>query len=64
MLHSNVRFFLQVLLLLINLVTHSPENRKYVMEMIAPSDSESGYKQVLAIRALIEYFYKYEEMAR
>lgn len=58
------RFSLQVLLLLINLVTHSPENRKYVMEMISPSDSESEYKQVLAIRALIEYFYKYEEMAR
>lgn len=54
----------QVLLLLINLVQHSAENRKIAMEVNAPLDSGNQYHKVPAIRAIIDYFYKYEEMAR
>lgn len=54
----------QVLLLLINLVTYSIDNRKFLMEASAPSDLGSQYNKASAIRALIDYFYKYEEMAR
>lgn len=54
----------QVLLLLINLVTYSDHNRKIIMEVSAPSDFGNQYNKITAIRALIEYFYKYEEMAR
>lgn len=51
-------------MLLINLVTHSTENRKTLMESNSPLDSGNQYNKVPAIRALIDYFYKYEEMAR
>lgn len=53
----------QVLLLLINLVTYSEENRKTVMELNG-SFGQQQFHKIPAVRALIEYFYKYEEMAR
>lgn len=55
---------LQVLLLLINLTVHSVPNRASIMEADAPTDFSSKFDKVPAIKALIEYFYKYEEMAR
>lgn len=54
----------QVLLLLINLTVHSVENRTAIMEASAPDDFRNDVGKVSAIRALIDYFYKYEEMAR
>lgn len=51
-------------MLLINLVAHSTENRKTLVESNSPLDSGNQYNKVPAIRALIDYFYKYEEMAR
>lgn len=55
----------QVLLLLINLVTYSVDNRKFIMEEAsAPPDFGNQHDKVSAIQALIDYFYKYEEMAR
>lgn len=47
-------------MLLINLTAHSLENQKALMS--ATAQYEIG--TMPAIKALIEYFYKYEELAR
>lgn len=39
-------------------------NRVIVMEASAPSDFGNKFDKVSAIKALIEYFYKCEELAR
>lgn len=51
-------------MLLINLAVHSTANQKSVMEANAQCDSGNQYERIPAIKALIEYFYKYEELAR
>lgn len=49
-----------------NLTTYTTSNRRYVMEMVAPA-ADSGNKTtptMSTIRALVEYFYRREEMAQ
>lgn len=55
---------IQVLLLLINLAVHSTANQKSIMEANAHCDSGNPYERIPAIKALIEYFYRYEELAK
>lgn len=55
---------MQVLLLLINLAMYWPKNRITIMNAHVLIDKENETIDVLAIKALIEYFYKYEELAR
>jgi Wings apart-like protein regulation of heterochromatin len=52
-----------VLLLLINLTQHTQVNRQLIMDASAPSDFKSVYTKVPAIKELVEYFYKCEELA-
>jgi hypothetical protein len=52
-----------VLLLLINLTQHTQINRQLIMDANAPSDFKSVYTKVPAIKELVEYFYKCEELA-
>lgn len=52
-----------VLLLLINLTTFSEANRNAIMEAHAPRDFGSQFAKVPAIKALVKYFYKCEELA-
>lgn len=51
-------------MLLINLTTYTTANRVIVMEASAPSDFGNQFDKVPAIKALIEYFYNCEELAR
>lgn len=53
-----------VLLLLINLTMHTVDNRTFIMKATAPSDFKSIAENIPAVKALIEYFYKCEELAR
>ncbi|XP_055910314.1 protein wings apart-like [Eupeodes corollae] len=53
-----------VLLLLINLTMHTVDNRTFVLKAMAPTDFKTIAEKVPAIKALIEYFYKCEELAR
>lgn len=53
-----------VLLLLTNLTMHTAENRRQVMEANALSDFGSQFAKVPAVKALVEFFYKCEELAR
>ncbi|GAB0089297.1 hypothetical protein DMENIID0001_038160 [Sergentomyia squamirostris] len=53
-----------VLLLLINLTMHTVPNRTIIMEANAMSDFGSQFDKVPAIKALVEFFYKCEELAR
>lgn len=52
-----------VLLLLINLTTFTEANRNAIMEAAAPRDFGSQFAKVPAIKALVKYFYKCEELA-
>lgn len=52
-----------VLLLLINLTTHTEKNRALLMQAHAPTDFGSQFAKKSAITALVEYFYKEEELA-
>ncbi|XP_063705911.1 protein wings apart-like [Culicoides brevitarsis] len=52
-----------VLLLLINLTTHSELNRALIMQAHAPTDFGSQFAKTPAMKALVEYFYKEEELA-
>lgn len=53
-----------VLLLLINLTLHTIPNRTLIMEANAPSDFGNQFVKIPAIKALVQYFYKCDEMAR
>ncbi|XP_055841855.1 protein wings apart-like [Episyrphus balteatus] len=53
-----------VLLLLINLTMHTVDNRTCVMKAMAPPDLKTFAEQIPAVKALVEYFYKCEELAR
>uniref|UniRef100_A0A1B0DE07 Uncharacterized protein n=1 Tax=Phlebotomus papatasi TaxID=29031 RepID=A0A1B0DE07_PHLPP len=53
-----------VLLLLINLTMYTKANRSIIMEANALSDFGSQFAKVPAIKALVEFFYKCEELAR
>lgn len=63
-------FVRQVLTLLINLCMHTPPNRATLMQAHAPAEyvadnpKTSGDQAVSAVQALLEYFYKCEELAR
>lgn len=52
-----------VLLLLINLTTHTDPNRALIMRAHAPTDFGSQFAKKPAMKALVEYFYKEEELA-
>lgn len=52
-----------VLLLLINLTTFTEANRNAIMQAHAPTDFGSQFARVPAIKALVKYFYKCEELA-
>lgn len=52
-----------VLLLLINLTTYSEENRRLIMQAHAPTDFGSQFAKTPAIKALVKFFYKCEELA-
>lgn len=52
-----------VLLLLINLTTHTEPNRALIMRAHAPTDFGSQFAKTPAMKALVEYFYKEEELA-
>lgn len=47
-----------------NLITYTVDNRQYVMKLEAPQAAGSGSGRVLTIRALVEYFYRREQMAQ
>lgn len=47
-----------------NLTTYTVDNRTFVMASMAPTDAENGAAKVLTIQALIDYFYRREEMAQ
>lgn len=51
-------------MLLINLTTYTIPNRTIIMKASAPSDFGNQFDKVSAVKALIEYFYKCEELAR
>lgn len=53
----------QVLLLLMNLSTYTEANRRHVMELRVPLSDGCG-DSVLMMQALVEYFYRHEEMAQ
>lgn len=55
---------LLVLLLLINLTMHTVPNRGKIMDANALNDFGSQFVKVPAIKALVEFFYKCEELAR
>jgi len=58
----------QVLTLLINLCMHTLPNRAALMQAAAPAeyvaDNPPAQGSVSALQALLEYFYKCEELAR
>lgn len=52
-----------------NLTTYTVDNRQYVMKLEAPAVAAqlaagSGSGRMLTIRALVEYFYRREQMAQ
>lgn len=53
----------KVLLLLINLSGHML-NRSIILDAQVSSDIANKHQKVPGVRALIEFFYKYEELAR
>lgn len=58
-----------MLTLLINLCMHTPLNRATLMQATAPveyvaDNPTPGDQAVSAVQALLEYFYKCEELAR
>lgn len=55
---------LLVLLLLINLTTHTIENRKIIIESVVGTSYSKNSNRIPAIKALVEYFYRYDELAR
>lgn len=50
-------------MLLINLSEHT-SNRNLIVDTLHVPDINNSHLQVPAVKALIEYFYKYEELAR
>ncbi|XP_077288257.1 cohesin release factor wings apart-like [Arctopsyche grandis] len=63
--HNNFEFSVCVLLLLINLMQNNSANIKLLVSAQAPADFESVfYCNKPAIQALIDHFYKREDLAR